>query len=105
MKNSIVTVSATVLGFIIGYFLVILITGGFKEETVFVPLDTDTNTEMKDGFMIGCMEEGTKEDCTCYYNSVLGQLGYDGLIDLSTDYLKTEQIPTKVIDKIKKDCQ
>jgi hypothetical protein len=109
MKNKIVSGLVTVLsygiGFAIGFFLIGLVIGLFKEDKVTVPLGTNYNTEFKDNFMTGCMEEGTKEVCTCYYNSMLGQLGYDGLIDLASDYLKTEQIPTKLIDGIKKDCQ
>lgn len=110
MKNKIVSGLVTVLsygiGFAIGFFLIGLVIGLFKEDKVTVPLETNSKTEFRDGFMSGCLEEeGTVQDCNCYYNSILGQLGHDGIIDLATEYLKTEQIPKKVIDGIVKDCQ
>lgn len=108
MKNKIVSGLVTVLsygiGFAIGFFLIGLVIGLFKEDKVTVPLENN-KTEFRDDFMSGCLEDGTVEDCSCYYDSILGQLGHDGIIDLATEYLKTEQIPKKVIDGIVKDCQ
>ena len=109
MKNKIVSGLVTVLsygiGFAVGFFLIAFVIGLFTEEKVTVPLETNNKIEFRDNFMSGCMEDGTVENCSCYYDSMLGQLGYDGIIDLGVEYLKTEQIPKKVIDGIVKDCQ
>jgi hypothetical protein len=76
---------------------------GTKEEMITIPLATTQDT-FKEDFMSGCTEEGTYENCNCYYNSLVNRLGKEGLVNLSLNYMQTEQISADVFTKVYSDC-
>ena len=79
-----------------------------NEKSVYVPIENKSEIaiDVKSNFIEGCVEDGDASYtlCVCAYNSLRSQLGDEGIIDLSLDYLKTEQIPEKVVEKMIKDC-
>jgi hypothetical protein len=103
-KTSKIALAIIVAGLLIGgafYFT------NKEEKMLTIPLDKTDNgmSVYKDSFMEGCMEESaTYSTCNCYYNSLLNQLGEDGLLEVSLNYAQTEQFPAEVLTKAVKDC-
>ncbi len=104
-KNIIIAVLATVVAF----FMLLLVVGLTTKEEVSnteIQYDAVTMETFKDSFMIGCMEDGWIEykTCECMYNSLLNQLGEEGLIDLSLEVLETGEIPKAISSKMLNEC-
>ena len=103
MKNE--TVIA-ILATVVGIFIILLIIGmaSPEEKMVSVPITEDVLVDFKSGFIEGCVEDGSVsyQACNCAYNELYKEYGSDGLIELSANYLKTEQLPERAIDVILK---
>ncbi len=97
--------------FIIGIVLIVLILiailVGTKEEEkmISVPIEEEINYELKDAYITGCMGEDISYGfCVCTYNVLFEDLGRDGFIDLSLNYMKTGQIPESVLNNVINSC-
>lgn len=80
-----------------------------NEEMVKVPINDFTSgvdrNSFEDGFIEGCVEEGaTYSECDCMWNSVITQLGFDGVVEMTLDYLRTEELPLAVMTNAYNDC-
>lgn len=97
-KENLIAILIVVIGILI--VLVITKTSLFKKEKMItVPLDTDTvGINFRENFIVGCTQSGeaTYKFCSCAYNRMEQEYGEDGMIDLSLNYLKTEQLPEKI---------
>lgn len=70
---------------------------GYDKETLLKEFEGD--------FVLGCTEEGgTYTECRCMYDSLINQLGFDGVVNMSMNYLNTGQMPTKVLVQAMEDC-
>jgi len=95
-----------ILGTILGAFVIIMIIGLAtpEEKMVSMPIEGDTMASFKADFIAGCTEDETSSyyQCNCAYNELEKEYGKDGLLDMSIDYLKTEQFPERAISVILK---
>lgn len=73
-----------------------------KEETVTIPQTTTLSSTFKDNFIEGCLEKDTSKYtlCSCMYDKLEENLGVQGVMDMSLEYLKTNQLPTNVFSII-----
>lgn len=63
------------------------------------------NNEFKDEFVKGCNSEGgSYTECACMYDSMIDQVGFDGMIDMSINYLETEELPMDVMTEAVETC-
>ena len=111
MKKTLVIAGSILLGFIILVIGLALISGNDtkKVETVKVPhaslYENTIEDEFKDGFIEGCAEEGaTVAQCTCSYNLLIDELGFDGVMNMSIEYINTEELPLKLLSQIVEEC-
>jgi len=104
------TYEKVIAGIALVVILVFVIGASEKEEEkmITIPIETESlsTSKFENDFMEGCMGEDSTSYamCSCAYNSIHNELGDDGIVELSVNYLKTEQIPEKVMTKVIKDC-
>ena len=69
------------------------------------PSQTDNvQSEFKQAYMEGCIEEGgNNRYCDCTWQFLLDEYGFYRILDISTDYLKTNEIPEE-LNKAVKHC-
>ena len=91
---------------IIGIVFVLLVfyligsqTPDTKYETIKTPVYS--KDEFKQAYMEGCMEEGTYEYCSCTYDYILDKHGLDKFLDISVEYMKTEELPDEMWEAVK----
>lgn len=72
-----------------------------EDKMITIPLETPTTVSdtFKTGFVEGCMDGVASKysSCTCMYNVLEKDLGTQGLLDMSLEYTKTQQIPERLI--------
>lgn len=104
-KTQKIVIAIIVAGLLIGGGIWL---GTKKEKMVTIPLDkTEISTNiMKDSYMEGCMGEDSTSYalCNCTYNSLINNYGKEKVIELSVDYLNTEEIPADILKKVMDDC-
>lgn len=102
-KNIIIAILGTIVA-VIGILMIIGMVAE-KNETVRVPIE-NKDSSFRDNFIVGCMDGDKSEEsnCSCYYDSMFRQIGLDGIIELSVDYIETEELPSKVLTKAFSDC-
>jgi hypothetical protein len=87
-------------------FIALLIVGltTQEEKRINVPVTNDVLNNFKTGFVDGCMQDGsvTYLECSCSYDELVKEYGVDGLLDISSDYLKNGEYPEKAINTILK---
>jgi hypothetical protein len=66
----------------------------------FLTRSTVDDSNIKSGFMSGCMEEGNYAFCDCSYESIKSQIGVDGLIKFSLEYDRTGVLPKEAYTAI-----
>ena len=97
-----------ILTIVLSVVLTVAVLNISKEEAMItVPIEEPTVSmvDYKESFIGGCIgEDASYSFCSCAYDSLLNQLGEEGVIDLSMNYLKTEQIPEKVMTNVLKSC-
>jgi hypothetical protein len=97
-KETIIAILATV----VGIFIILMIIGltAKDEEMINVPI-TSTSQEFREGFMEGCIgDDATYQECDCAYTKLENKYGTQGILDLSAEYIKTEQIPADAVAEI-----
>lgn len=69
-------------------------------EPTFKPYMNVSNDDIRDGFVSGCMEDGTatEDQCNCLYNHVLADLGKEDLMKYSIEYVETNKMNGLFID-------
>lgn len=96
-KNTIIAI----LGTLVGVFVVLLIVGLSLPEEYSVDYSVDTGSEMHDGFVEGCMEEGTSYGlCSCMYDSIIDDYGKAGFLEIAYDFEETGELPESIYDSI-----
>jgi len=104
-KESISGVSVIVIAIIIVGAILFTALRPEKEEMISVPYATsDINmVGFQSSFIEGCAEEGGDiVECSCYYEELYKAYGAKGILNLSADYLKTEQLPAKAFEVVSK---
>ena len=76
-----------------------------KEEPMITVPATSTVDNMevfKTSFIEGCMDGDAVKFamCNCAYDKMLNKYGVDGFLKISTDYIKTQQMPESVVTTI-----
>jgi len=94
--------------------LVVLIISG-QIEPVKDPIETSTSPEepvvadepaeeldeMKDGFMSGCVQSpGWYDYCECAYDFLLERHGMTGIMEIGTEYQKTDTLPPEMEEAV-----
>jgi len=78
-----------------------------QEKTMSVPIEReykkDVYQEFQANFVGGCSEEGgSNEMCQCMFDELEKELGMDGLLQMSVDYIATEKMPTRAVEAVLK---
>ena len=86
-------------GLIVGY----LLWGNTTQEQEYTPLPTfeqsDMVNEFRDEFLGGCIEEdGDEAYCQCTWDYLYKTQGYNGILDLSVEYLREGDIPSELME-------
>ena len=100
-KNMKKNIIIAVLGTIVVIFVILLIIGlTAKDEMVSVPIEDNVNI-FKEEFVGGCVGEGsTYQSCACAYDLLEKDMGQDGIINMSLEYVKTEKLPAKAVELV-----
>ena len=53
--------------------------------------------EMEIGFVESCFESAPLSQCQCTYDSLMNELGFEGFVDMSTEYSETGILTDKAI--------
>lgn len=66
------------------------------------PTESKTETEWKNEYMSGCMNEGQApySYCICTYNYLRSRYGMTGLADIAMDYQETNKLPREMFEAI-----
>ena len=100
-KNIIIAVLAT----LVGAFIILMIVGLIANNQDSKIESSKPIDSFKEAYMQGCTEEGASITmCDCSYNQLLKDLGMDGLIDLSADIAKGEEIPEYLLNNMIEQC-
>lgn len=103
MKKEIII---AVLTTIIATLIILIVVGLTMEdgETVSVPIDKPISTDMsvfKHEFIAGCNEDGSAYgNCACAYDVLVEDMGEQGVLDMSVEYLKTEKLPARAVELV-----
>lgn len=94
-KETIIAVLLT----IIGVFLLLVIIGLTSKEETQVMTPVEVSSTFKDSFVSGCAEgsDTTYTQCACMYDTIVKNIGTDGMADMSANYLKTGKIPNNIL--------
>jgi len=85
-------------------FLIILLIGLFTQadKKTTTKNDTDMMTKFKQSYVENCtMSSGMEDYCKCTYDYMVDKYGEEGLIDISIDYYRTEELPEEIYDAAK----
>jgi len=107
MKNKITKRESNLIGFVIlivAIVLSVLIFNNKEEPKIKVPIAEKevsiVEREFKAGFIEGCTEDNliSYSVCNCAYNKMINHYGFNKLLELSLEYIETEELPAKTID-------
>jgi hypothetical protein len=89
--------------------LLVAVAVGFtnqKQDRIYIaPEESEVlpANEFREAFMVGCAEDpADTSSCSCIYDEMLSEYGFDGFLDLSIEYVKTNTLPSEVMDVIEK---
>jgi len=99
-NNTTLKVLTAFLGVFIILFFFFMIGNNKKEEMIYVPQEINElsfEQEFKNEFVDGCTsgDNSLLEFCNCSYEEGLEHYGFDGFVDMSIEYARTDLIPSK----------